>query len=194
MMRLVFAAVVLMLIWRPALGALRGRHAADLIAFGVALAAMNTTFYPALDRIPWGSRSPSSSSARSAWRSPPPAAGSTCCGRCSPAPGSCSSPRPRERPRPARRRPGPARRGFWAAYIVLTARIGQALPEGRAGACDGGRQPGARSSRRGSRRRVRTAHLRLLAIGIRRRHPSSAIPLVEPSRRFAGCPGHLGVS
>ena len=54
MMRLVFAAVVLLVIWRPALGALRGRHAADLIAFGVALAAMNTSFYLALDRIPLG--------------------------------------------------------------------------------------------------------------------------------------------
>jgi len=54
MMRLVFAAVVLMVIWRPRLSALRGSHAGDLIAFGVALAAMNTSFYLALDRIPLG--------------------------------------------------------------------------------------------------------------------------------------------
>lgn len=54
MMRLVFAAVVLLVIWRPRLGALRGSHAGDLIAFGVALAAMNTSFYLALDRIPLG--------------------------------------------------------------------------------------------------------------------------------------------
>ena len=54
MLRIGFAAIVLIAIWRPGLGALRGRHAADLIAFGVALAAMNTSFYLALDRIPLG--------------------------------------------------------------------------------------------------------------------------------------------
>ena len=54
MLRLAFAALVLAAIWRPALGALRGRDARDVIAFGVALAAMNTSFYLALDRIPLG--------------------------------------------------------------------------------------------------------------------------------------------
>ena len=54
MLRLVFAAVVLALIWRPALSALRGTHARDVVLFGIALAAMNTTFYLSLDRIPLG--------------------------------------------------------------------------------------------------------------------------------------------
>ena len=54
MLRLVFAAIVLAAIWRPALAGLRGAHAPDVILFGVALAAMNTSFYLALDRIPLG--------------------------------------------------------------------------------------------------------------------------------------------
>jgi inner membrane transporter RhtA len=54
MLRLVFAAVVLAAIWRPALAGLRGAHARDVILFGIALAAMNTSFYLALDRIPLG--------------------------------------------------------------------------------------------------------------------------------------------
>jgi inner membrane transporter RhtA len=54
MLRLAFAALVLIAIWRPALTALRGAHARDVILFGIALAAMNTSFYAALDRIPLG--------------------------------------------------------------------------------------------------------------------------------------------
>jgi inner membrane transporter RhtA len=54
MLRLGFAAIVLAAIWRPALGALRGRRARDVLLFGLALAAMNTSFYLALDRIPLG--------------------------------------------------------------------------------------------------------------------------------------------
>jgi inner membrane transporter RhtA len=54
MLRLAFAALVLAAIWRPALSALRGPHARDVLLFGVALAAMNTSFYLALDRIPLG--------------------------------------------------------------------------------------------------------------------------------------------
>ena len=54
MLRLVFAALVLALIWRPALSALRGAHARDIVLFGIALAAMNTSFYLSLDRIPLG--------------------------------------------------------------------------------------------------------------------------------------------
>ncbi len=54
MLRLAFAAIVLAAIWRPALAALRGAHARDVILFGVALAAMNTSFYLSLDRIPLG--------------------------------------------------------------------------------------------------------------------------------------------
>jgi inner membrane transporter RhtA len=54
MLRLVFAAVVLALVWRPSLAALRGPHARDVIAFAITLAGMNTCFYLALDRIPLG--------------------------------------------------------------------------------------------------------------------------------------------
>jgi inner membrane transporter RhtA len=54
MLRLAFAALVLLAVWRPALAALRGAGAGDLIAFGVVLAGMNTSFYLALDRIPLG--------------------------------------------------------------------------------------------------------------------------------------------
>lgn len=53
-LRLAFAALVLVALWRPSLTALRGASARDVIAFGVALAGMNTSFYLALDRIPLG--------------------------------------------------------------------------------------------------------------------------------------------
>jgi inner membrane transporter RhtA len=51
-----FAAVLLLAIWRPSLRGL-GREPEQLrllLAFGVALAAMNLCFYLALDRIPTG--------------------------------------------------------------------------------------------------------------------------------------------
>jgi inner membrane transporter RhtA len=54
LMRIAFAAVVLVLLWRPSL---RGHEAGDLWlagAFGVSLAAMNFTFYEAIDHIPLG--------------------------------------------------------------------------------------------------------------------------------------------
>jgi inner membrane transporter RhtA len=54
LLRTVFAAAVLVLLWRPRV---RGHDRADLLtaaAFGLALAAMNLTFYEALDRIPLG--------------------------------------------------------------------------------------------------------------------------------------------
>ena len=54
LMRTAFAALVLCLIWRPSV---RGHDARDLglaVAFGVSLAAMNLSFYEALDRIPLG--------------------------------------------------------------------------------------------------------------------------------------------
>ena len=54
MLRLVFAALILAAIWRPALAGLRDSRARDVIPFGLALAAMNTTFYLSLDRIPLG--------------------------------------------------------------------------------------------------------------------------------------------
>jgi inner membrane transporter RhtA len=54
LLRLVFATIVLALVWRPRI---RGRSAADwrLVAlFGVALAGMNLSIYAAIDRIPLG--------------------------------------------------------------------------------------------------------------------------------------------
>jgi inner membrane transporter RhtA len=52
--RVGFAAVILMIAWRPAL---RGRTGPDwrlILAFGFALVAMNLSYYEALDRIPLG--------------------------------------------------------------------------------------------------------------------------------------------
>jgi inner membrane transporter RhtA len=52
-LRLIFAAVVLLLVWRPALRL--GRQAWPVVlAYGVVLALMNLTFYQALARIPQG--------------------------------------------------------------------------------------------------------------------------------------------
>jgi inner membrane transporter RhtA len=54
MVRIAFAAVMLVLLWRPSL---RAHDRADLWlagAFGLSLAAMNFTFYEALDHIPLG--------------------------------------------------------------------------------------------------------------------------------------------
>ncbi|HEX2128644.1 MAG TPA: EamA family transporter [Solirubrobacterales bacterium] len=53
-LRLAFAAIVLVAIWRPPLARLAGGATRDVLAFGFALAAMNTSFYLALDRIPLG--------------------------------------------------------------------------------------------------------------------------------------------
>ena len=54
LLRLVFAACILVAIWRPPLAGFRGTGWRDVLAFGVAFAAMNTSFYLALDRIPLG--------------------------------------------------------------------------------------------------------------------------------------------
>src|SRR5438552_1682418 len=54
MLRVVFAAALLMVAWRPSA---RAHGRSDLMlagAFGVTLAAMNLSFYEALDRIPLG--------------------------------------------------------------------------------------------------------------------------------------------
>jgi inner membrane transporter RhtA len=53
-LRVLFAAVVLVAVWRPAVG---GRSAADwrlIAAFGLCLGAMNLAFYESLERIPLG--------------------------------------------------------------------------------------------------------------------------------------------
>jgi inner membrane transporter RhtA len=54
MLRIVFAALLLVLLWRPSL---RGHERGDLWlagAFGLTLAAMNLSFYEAIDHIPLG--------------------------------------------------------------------------------------------------------------------------------------------
>ena len=52
--RLGFAALVLVAIWRPALAGVRGERLRDVALFGMVLAGMNSSFYLALDRIPLG--------------------------------------------------------------------------------------------------------------------------------------------
>ena len=54
LLRVLFAAVALTLIWRPGLRRWSRRELALAAAFGTALAGMNLSFYAALDRIPLG--------------------------------------------------------------------------------------------------------------------------------------------
>src|SRR5204862_966068 len=49
-----FAAVILVAIWRPGIPSVATAPLRDAALFGVALAAMNLSFYAALDRIPLG--------------------------------------------------------------------------------------------------------------------------------------------
>lgn len=53
LLRIGFAALLLLAIWRPALGGASGLSR-DVVAFGLVLAGMNLSFYAALDRIPLG--------------------------------------------------------------------------------------------------------------------------------------------
>jgi inner membrane transporter RhtA len=53
-LRMLFAATVLMLIWRPRVGGHSRRDLGLILLFGISLAGMNGTFYAALDRIPLG--------------------------------------------------------------------------------------------------------------------------------------------
>ena len=53
-LRMLFAAVVLMLIWRPRLSGHGRRDVVLILLFAASLAGMNATFYAALDRIPLG--------------------------------------------------------------------------------------------------------------------------------------------
>jgi inner membrane transporter RhtA len=53
-MRTLFAALVLALIWRPRLSGHGRRDVVLVILFGLSLAGMNGSFYAALDRIPLG--------------------------------------------------------------------------------------------------------------------------------------------
>jgi inner membrane transporter RhtA len=52
--RVLFAALVLALIWRPRVAGLGRREALLAVLFGLTLAGMNLAFYSALDRIPLG--------------------------------------------------------------------------------------------------------------------------------------------
>ena len=54
LLRVLFAAVVLMALWRPRVRGQPGRDLAVAAAFGLSLAGMNLAFYGALDRIPLG--------------------------------------------------------------------------------------------------------------------------------------------
>jgi inner membrane transporter RhtA len=53
-LRVIFAAVLLLALWRPRLGGRSRRELVLAAAFGVSLAGMNLSFYDALDRIPLG--------------------------------------------------------------------------------------------------------------------------------------------
>ena len=53
-LRSLFAAIVLLSIWRPARAALDNSAWRDVLLFGVVLAGMNLCFYEALDRLPLG--------------------------------------------------------------------------------------------------------------------------------------------
>ncbi len=53
-LRTLFAAVVLVAVWRPALEAINRSTARDIVLFGATLAGMNLCFYEALDRLPLG--------------------------------------------------------------------------------------------------------------------------------------------
>jgi inner membrane transporter RhtA len=52
--RVLFAALVLALIWRPRVAGLGRREGLLAVVFGLTLAGMNLAFYSALDRIPLG--------------------------------------------------------------------------------------------------------------------------------------------
>lgn len=54
LVRTAFAAAVLLAIWRPARQALSGATVRSIVLFGVTLAGMNLCFYEALDRLPLG--------------------------------------------------------------------------------------------------------------------------------------------
>ena len=54
LLRTGFAAVVLLLLWRPRLRGRSREALRDAVLFGLALAGMNLSFYGALDRIPLG--------------------------------------------------------------------------------------------------------------------------------------------
>jgi inner membrane transporter RhtA len=54
LLRVGFAAIVLLALWRPTVRGLSGLQWRYVVLFGIALAGMNWAFYGALDRIPLG--------------------------------------------------------------------------------------------------------------------------------------------
>jgi len=54
LLRTGFAAIILVAIWRPGVPRTVDERLRDAVLFGIALAAMNLSFYAALDRIPLG--------------------------------------------------------------------------------------------------------------------------------------------
>lgn len=132
LLRLLLSSIVLLAIWRPSLAALRGEHRLELLAFAITLAGMNTSFYLAIDRIPLGigvtlefigplgvAFAASSLRADLLWAS---LAGAGIL-LLSPMPGGDLD------------LLGVAfavlAGGFWAAYIVLSARVGRSLAGGQ---------------------------------------------------------------
>ena len=125
-LRLVFAAAVLVAIWRPALSGLRGAHARDVWLFGISLAAMNTQLLsvarpdPARDRGDARVRRPARRRLRRH-----PAAGATCSGPALAAAGILLlSPGLGDGLDALGVALALLAGGFWAAYIVLAQRIG----------------------------------------------------------------------
>jgi inner membrane transporter RhtA len=53
-LRLLFAALILMIAWRPRVRGHSGRDYLLVLLFGLVFAAMNTSFYASLDRLPLG--------------------------------------------------------------------------------------------------------------------------------------------
>lgn len=54
LLRTLFAAIVLLALWRPARGTIDRQSWRDIVLFAIVLAGMNLSFYEALDRLPLG--------------------------------------------------------------------------------------------------------------------------------------------
>jgi inner membrane transporter RhtA len=131
LLRVLLAALVLVAVWRPAFRETRRAALRDVMLFGVALAGMNLSFYAALDRIPLGiavtlefvgplgvAILASRRRLDAAW------AVLAGCGivLLSPAPGGSLD--------AVGAGLALLAGGFWGAYIVLSARVGRAIPGG----------------------------------------------------------------